>query len=120
MILVLLRTSQFRSSPECKYCFPDNTVLGASESDSREVLAGASPDADTPSSAKILGNHPTILADRATSLPVLDRCPYHLSSYCSESRNWSPSTGLLVLRCRTVDGLKWRLLLGPAVTMLEM
>ena len=45
------------------------------------------------------------LADRATSVPVLDRCPQHLSSNCSESRNWSPSTRLLVLRRRMVDGL---------------
>ena len=48
------------SRSECKHCFPDTTVLGASESDSREVLAGASPDADTPSSTTFLGNHPTI------------------------------------------------------------
>ena len=86
----------------------------------REVLARASPVADTPSSTKILGNHPTILADRATSLPVMDRFPYHLSCNCWESRNWSPSTGLLVLRRRMVDGLKGRLRLSPAVAMLEM
>ena len=67
-------------------------MLGGFESESREVLAGVTLDADTPSST---GFSVTILADRATSFPVLDRCP-HCHPLIARNR----ATGLPVL-----DGL---------------
>ena len=73
---------------------------------SREVLAGVSLDADTTSCIIFsVQNPPTSLGNSATGFFCTGSVSLLSPVHCSESRNWSPSNGLLVLRRRVVAGL---------------
>ena len=86
-------------------CFPDTTFLESSESDSRELLAGLSRDANTPSSTRFSVKSSNHSGKSRNGSPCTGSVSFFLFLVSVESRNWSPSTGLLGLRRRIVAGL---------------
>ena len=72
-------------------CFPDTTFPGGSESDSREVLAGVSLDADNSSSSIREVLQPLWHVSQQVSLFQIGLPILLLSLVPVESRNWIPS-----------------------------
>ena len=108
-ILVLLQISQFLSfGKRVKIlCFLDATFLGGSDFFSREVLAGVSLDAETPSSTKFSVKSSTHSGKSRNRSPSTSTVSLFLFMFWVSvgSRDWLSSGELLVLRRRVVAGL---------------
>ena len=103
LILVLLRTAQFRSFKKWTKirCFLDTTFVERSETESWEVLAGVSLDANIPSSSTFSlksSNHSGKSRNKSS-------CTGKVSFFyfCFFGLPWDLATGLPVLECWYLD-----------------